>query len=419
MGERGAEEAVRPLLGQRPGVAEHDRHLGEADLRFGEALRHHGRPDAVELEHRRVAVLHHQGGVGHVGQRGEEVAELAAGEGAHEVGKALALDGGHERAVDLDAVVAGGERPADGGGLLVVEAPWVALVAVDDDLEDEAARPAGGHAHVGPGLAGGPSRLPEDHVSAARLGEHELRAALPSPIEDEVDGGAAPHAGTHGHALHDLGVVGPAFGRVAVHLGGARPGVPDLEDDAGRAERKAEQVGQARILLRIAGDHEVIDHAHPPCTRRRLPAPSPQLGRSPVCGVGSAGRAGEGSRGSPGVRAWLEAQADAQLWLSVLVVGELRRGVDLIGRRGAASAAAIGRWLDGIIEDFSDRILPITATIAQRWATMSVPDPVPVVDGLIAATAAVHDLTVVTRNVANIDRTGIGWIDPFTSATSA
>ena len=135
--------------------------------------------------------------------------------------------------------------------------------------------------------------------------------------------------------------------------------------------------------------------------------------------MGSAGRAGEGSRGSPGVRAWLEAQADAQLWLSVLVVGELRRGVDLIGRRGAASAAAIGRWLAGIIEDFSDRILPITATIAQRWATMSVPDPVPVVDGLIAATAAVHDLTVVTRNVANIDRTGIGWIDPFTSATSA
>lgn len=126
----------------------------------------------------------------------------------------------------------------------------------------------------------------------------------------------------------------------------------------------------------------------------------------------------KGSRGSPEVRAWLEAQADAHLWLSVLVVGELRRGVHLIGRRDAASAAVIGRWLDGIVEDFSDRILPITETIAQRWAALSVPDPVPVVDGLIAATAAVHDLVVATRNVADIDRTGVGWVDPFTGATS-
>ena len=126
----------------------------------------------------------------------------------------------------------------------------------------------------------------------------------------------------------------------------------------------------------------------------------------------------KGSRGNPEVRAWLEIQRAAQLWLSVLVVGELRRGVHLIGRRDAASAAVLGQWLDGIIEDFSDRILPVTATIAQQWAAMSVPDPIPVVDGLMAATAAVHDLTVVTRNVADIGRTGVRWVDPFTGTTS-
>lgn len=126
----------------------------------------------------------------------------------------------------------------------------------------------------------------------------------------------------------------------------------------------------------------------------------------------------KGSRGNPEVRAWLEIQRAAQLWLPVLVVGELRRGVHLIGRRDAASAAVLAQWLDGIIEDFSDRILPVTATIAQQWAAMSVPDPIPVVDGLMAATAAVHDLTVVTRNVADIGRTGVRWVDPFTGTTS-
>ena len=126
----------------------------------------------------------------------------------------------------------------------------------------------------------------------------------------------------------------------------------------------------------------------------------------------------KGSRGNPEVRAWLEIQRAAQLWLSVLVVGELRRCVHLIGRRDAASAAVLAQWLDGIIEDFSDRILPVTATIAQQWAAMSVPDPIPVVDGLMAATAAVHDLTVVTRNVADIGRTGVRWVDPFTGTTS-
>ncbi len=126
----------------------------------------------------------------------------------------------------------------------------------------------------------------------------------------------------------------------------------------------------------------------------------------------------KGTRGSSEVGAWLRARQDDELWLSVLVVGELRRGAHLIGRRDAPSAAAIAQWLDGLIEDFGDRILPITSAIAQRWATLSVPDPVPVVDGLIAATAAVHDLTVVTRNVADIERTGVAWFDPFTGAAS-
>ena len=104
----------------------------------------------------------------------------------------------------------------------------------------------------------------------------------------------------------------------------------------------------------------------------------------------------------------------AELWLSVLVLGELRRGVELIARREDLEAAAALRvWLDSTAKDYADRILPITAAIADRWALLAVPDPVPVVDGLLAATAIEHDLTLVTRNVDHVQRTGVALVNPF------
>ena len=119
-------------------------------------------------------------------------------------------------------------------------------------------------------------------------------------------------------------------------------------------------------------------------------------------------------RADPAVRRWVQVEAESEFWLSVLVVGELRRGIELIGRRDVRSASALTAWLSSTMEDFADRILSITVAIAVRWAMIDVPDPVPVIDGLLAATAIEHGLTLVSRNIADVERTGVAAINPFT-----
>jgi toxin FitB len=113
------------------------------------------------------------------------------------------------------------------------------------------------------------------------------------------------------------------------------------------------------------------------------------------------------------VRRWFAEHEGDEFWLSVLVVGELRRGVELVRRRDAPGARRLARWLDQTTSDFGDRILPITFEISQRWALISVPDPIPVIDGLLAATALEHDLTLVTRNVTDVVRSGANIVNPF------
>ena len=119
----------------------------------------------------------------------------------------------------------------------------------------------------------------------------------------------------------------------------------------------------------------------------------------------------KGQRTDGGVADWFAEHASAELWVSVLVVGELRRGVELIARRDRSAAEAIGLWLDSVVVDYADRILPITARIAQRWAVITV--PVPVVDGLLAATALEHELILVTRNLEDVGGTGVRCVNPF------
>lgn len=87
--------------------------------------------------------------------------------------------------------------------------------------------------------------------------------------------------------------------------------------------------------------------------------------------------------------------------------------VELIRRRDAEVAAALGAWLDELATAHADRILPVDGAVAEEWGRLNVPDPIPVVDGLIAATARVHGLRLATRNLADVERTGVDCLDPF------
>ena len=109
---------------------------------------------------------------------------------------------------------------------------------------------------------------------------------------------------------------------------------------------------------------------------------------------------------------WFQQRKGAELYLSVLTIGELRRGVERIRIRDPSSSTTIELWLDRVVLDFRDRIVGVDRAIAERWGHLGIPDPIPDVDGLIAATAIERDLVVVTRNTRHIALTGARHIDP-------
>ncbi len=113
------------------------------------------------------------------------------------------------------------------------------------------------------------------------------------------------------------------------------------------------------------------------------------------------------------MRGWLASVADDELFLSVLVLGEVRRGVESIRRRDPSSATALDSWLLRVVADYGSHILPVTTEIAEMWGRFNVPRTLPVVDSLLAATAHVHGLTLVTRNVRDVTSTGVPVLNPF------
>jgi len=122
-------------------------------------------------------------------------------------------------------------------------------------------------------------------------------------------------------------------------------------------------------------------------------------------------------RANPGVRAFFRqaAREGAALYLSALTVGELQRGVALIRHRGdTAQAAVLEQWLATVLEDFGRQVLPVDADVAQVWGQLRAPRPEHALDKLIAATALIHDLTIVTRNVEDFRGTGAMLLNPFT-----
>ena len=116
---------------------------------------------------------------------------------------------------------------------------------------------------------------------------------------------------------------------------------------------------------------------------------------------------------NPGVSAWMSGIQPNETFLSVLTLGEIRRGIELHRRKNAGPAGGLERWLLGLETHYGDRILPITPAIADTWGRLSLDRPLPIADGLIAATALEHRLTVVTHNSADFVRSGVNTLDPF------
>ena len=110
---------------------------------------------------------------------------------------------------------------------------------------------------------------------------------------------------------------------------------------------------------------------------------------------------------------WFDTIADDELFLSVLVLGEIRTGIERIRGTDPAQARALERWLTGLEDAYADRLLPVTSSVADRWGRLSSANPPSVVDGLMAATALVHELTLVTRNTQDVARTGVALLNPF------
>lgn len=124
----------------------------------------------------------------------------------------------------------------------------------------------------------------------------------------------------------------------------------------------------------------------------------------------------KGTRADRGVIEWLESVDDDDLFLSALVVGELRQGVERLRLRDPAQAEHLDRWLTALVSDYTSRLLGVDVRVAELWSRLNVPDPIAAVDGLLAATALVHGLTLVTRNVRDIERTGVPVFNPFLDA---
>ena len=121
----------------------------------------------------------------------------------------------------------------------------------------------------------------------------------------------------------------------------------------------------------------------------------------------------KGDRCDAGVAAWYAGVAEADLFLSVLVTGEIRKGIERVRPRDAGKAAALERWLRKMEQDYGDRILPVDAGVADIWGKTSAIRTIPEIDALLAATAMRFHLTLATRNVSDVDGLGACVLNPF------
>ncbi len=122
-----------------------------------------------------------------------------------------------------------------------------------------------------------------------------------------------------------------------------------------------------------------------------------------------------GQRCNPGVASWYEGVQGTDLFTSALVIGEIRKGIEIVRRRhDYRQTEILTIWLETVYEFFANRILPVDAAVADAWGQMYAIRNVPIVDGLLAATAKVHGLTLVTRNLSQVQGLGADLLNPFT-----
>jgi predicted nucleic acid-binding protein len=110
---------------------------------------------------------------------------------------------------------------------------------------------------------------------------------------------------------------------------------------------------------------------------------------------------------------WLSTVEHENLYLSVLVIGEIRQGIEGLRRRDPTQAGHLENWLTELRRHYADRLLSIDEEISEEWGRMNAPNPLPSRDGLMAATAKVRNMTFVTRNTADVERSSVRLLNPF------
>jgi predicted nucleic acid-binding protein len=125
----------------------------------------------------------------------------------------------------------------------------------------------------------------------------------------------------------------------------------------------------------------------------------------------------KGAKCDRNVAAWYDSILDSDIYLSVLVLGEIRKGIERARAKDPAQAHALEKWLMDVIRSFGERILPIDHAVADEWGRMSAKRSLSTIDALLAATAKVHRMTLATRNITDVADLGTDILNPFDPGT--
>jgi len=115
----------------------------------------------------------------------------------------------------------------------------------------------------------------------------------------------------------------------------------------------------------------------------------------------------------PHVLAWYDTVTSGEIFISALTIGEIRLGIERLRRKDHAQADHLQDWLLGLRAAYRDHIVDVDGDIAEEWGRINVPDPLPVIDGLLAASARIRGWTLVTRNTADLARSAVMLLNPF------